>query len=80
MPKFKVEMWEQVSVWQRVKVVIEAETEEELHEKIRGNSFQVEDCYDADPDWNTEAHLEYDTDNYEVLASWEDSDWRKENA
>lgn len=73
MSDFKVEMWEQVSVWQRVKVVINAESEEDLHEKIRGNCFQIEDCYDADPDWNTEEHLEYDTSNYEILANWEDS-------
>lgn len=73
MPSFKVEMWEQVSVWQRVKVVISADSEGALHEKIKNNSFVLDDCYDADPDWNTEAHLEYDTSNYEILANWEDS-------
>jgi hypothetical protein len=73
MPSFKVEMWEQVTVWQRVKVVISADSEEALHEKIKSNSFVLDDCYDADPDWNTEAHLEYDTSSYELLANWEDS-------
>lgn len=37
MPSFKVEMWEQVTVWQRVKVVISADSEEALHEKIKSN-------------------------------------------
>lgn len=73
MPSFKVEMWEQVSVWQRVKVVISAESEEDLAHKIKTDSFTLDDCYDADPDWNTEAHLEYDTSNFEILANWEDS-------
>ena len=73
MPSFKVEMWEQVSVWQRIKVVINAESEEDLAQKIKDNTFTIDDCYDADPDWNTETNLGYDTDNYEILANWEDS-------
>jgi hypothetical protein len=73
MPSFKVEMWEQVSVWQRVKVVINAESEDDLDQKLKSNSFQIEDAFDADPDWNTEAHLGYDTEGYALLANWEDS-------
>jgi hypothetical protein len=71
MPNFKVEMWEQVSVWQRVKVVINADSEDDLDQKLKSNSFQIEDAFDADPDWNTEAHLGYDTEDYDLLAKWE---------
>jgi uncharacterized SAM-dependent methyltransferase len=71
MPNFKVQLWEQVSVWQQVKVVIKAESEAELEQKLKSNSFVLEDCFDADPDWNTEAHLDYDTEGYVLLATWE---------
>jgi uncharacterized SAM-dependent methyltransferase len=74
MPNFKVQLWEQVSVWQQVKVVIKAESEAELEQKLKSNSFVLEDCFDADPDWNTEAHLDYDTEDYALLATWENKD------
>jgi uncharacterized SAM-dependent methyltransferase len=74
MPNFKVQLWEQVSVWQQVKVVIKAESEADLEQKLKSNSFVLEDCFDADPDWNTEAHLDYDTGDYVLLATWENQD------
>lgn len=67
MNEYKVELWEQVTVWQKVKVVIKAESKEDLDQKLKGNCFLVEDCYDADPDWNTEFHVEYDTNGYALL-------------
>lgn len=72
MPKYKVQIWEQVSVWQQVKVVIDAESEQHLDMKLKTNAFVIEDCFDADPDWNTESHMDYDTTYYKVLHNWEE--------
>lgn len=74
MKKYTVYLDEKVSIWQRVQVTIEAETEEQLKEILSSedqfNEFtkdqwidcQIRDCFPE-----TEEHLEFDFNNVDFL-------------
>jgi hypothetical protein len=63
MPKFKAVLWEQVSVWQTVTVIAEADSEDAL----RNGNYQIEDYLNQDTEWSTEQHLCFDALDIEVL-------------
>jgi hypothetical protein len=63
MPKFKAVLWEQVSVWQTVTVVAEANSEDDL----RNGNYQIEDYLNQDTEWSTEQHLCFDAKDIEIL-------------
>lgn len=63
MPKFKARLWEQVSVWQIVEVIAEADSETAL----RKGYFQVEEYLRQDTEWSTEEHLSFDVKPIEIL-------------
>jgi len=63
MPKFKAVLWEQVSVWQTVEVIAEADSEDAL----RKGYFQIHDYLETDTEWSTEQHLCFDVKDVDVL-------------
>jgi hypothetical protein len=63
MPKFKAVLWEQVSVWQTVEVIAEADSEDAL----RKGYFQIDDYLETDTEWSTEQHLCFDVKDVDVL-------------
>jgi hypothetical protein len=73
MKTYKVKIWEKVSVWQEVGVVIEAESEKELDALFVSGEFSknILDCENISTEWSTEEHLEYDTTKYRILSEKE---------
>ena len=63
MPKFKAVLWEQVSVWQTVEVIAEADSEDAL----RKGYFQIDDYLKTDTEWSTEQHLCFDVKDVDIL-------------
>lgn len=74
MKSFRVYTDEQITVWQRVGLVIEAESERELEEllneptlfKLAMKQGRISYNGDVSPYWETEAHKEWEHDNYDV--------------
>jgi hypothetical protein len=65
--QFKVSIWEKVSVWQQTTVLVVAESREALDKSIKEGSFEIADWIDSDPEWSTEEHMCFESDDYEVL-------------
>lgn len=63
MPKFKAKLWEQVTVWQTVEVIAEADSESAL----RKGYFKIDEYLRQDTEWSTEEHLAFDVKDIEVL-------------
>lgn len=68
MPQFKVFTDEQITVWQRVGLIIEAETEQQALELLRDGKAQIEYTGDVSPYWETEDHSNWDHDNVEIQS------------
>ena len=73
MKTYKVRVWEKVSVWQEVGVVIEAESEKELDALFKSGEFSknILDYETISTEWSTEEHLEYDTTKYRIMSERE---------
>ena len=73
MKTYKVKIWEKVSVWQEVGVVIEAESEKEIDALLKSGEFpkHILDYENISTEWSTEEHLEYDTEKYRILSERE---------
>ncbi len=70
MNSYKVKVWEHVSVWQTVTVIVNADSPEELDKVMKNGSFEIQDWIDADPDWNTESHISFEPEGYEVIGEF----------
>lgn len=74
MPKYIIYTDEKITVWQRVGLVIEAESERQLDEimnepplfKKAMESGQIEYNGDVSPYWETEDHADWDHDNWDI--------------
>lgn len=73
MKTYKVKIWEKVSVWQEVGMVIEAQSEKELDALFKSGEFSknILDYETISTEWSTEEHLEYDTTKYRILSERE---------
>lgn len=67
MAKFKAKLWEQVTVWQTVTVIAEADSEHALREGY----FEIDEYLDQDTQWDTLQHLTFDVKDIEVLEEVE---------
>lgn len=70
MEKFKVKLWEKVSICQEVVVVIEAKDQDDLLNQIHHQNPNIVDWIDVDQDLNTEQHLVWYRKPYEILENW----------
>jgi hypothetical protein len=74
MNKYRIYTDEKVTVWQRVGLVIEAETERELTEILNEpdlfqaamNEGRIDYNGDVQPYWETEDHAGWDHDNTDI--------------
>jgi|TARA_R110000868_G_scaffold93306_2_gene258253 hypothetical protein len=74
MAKYVIYTDEKITVWQRVGLVIEAESERQLNEimnepplfKQAMQSGRIEYNGETEPYWETEDHSEWDHDNFEL--------------
>lgn len=74
MKSFRVSTDEQITVWQRVGLVIEAESERELEEILNEPTLfkqamkQGRIAYNGEvsPYWDTENHKDWDHDNHDI--------------
>lgn len=74
MPKYVIYTDEKITVWQRVGLVIEAESERQLDEimnepplfKQAMQSGRIEYNGEVSPYWETEDHSEWDHDNFDL--------------
>lgn len=73
MKTFGVEIWEKISVMQKVGLIIKAESEKELDALIKSGEFSknILDYIHIMTEWSTEEHLGYDTTNYRILSEKE---------
>jgi len=72
--KFKVKLWERISICQEVTAVIEAKSQEDLLEQIKKQDPNIVDWIDVDVDWNTEEHRTWYANPYEILEAWEEKE------
>lgn len=74
MAKYVIYTYEKITVWQRVGLVIEAESERQLNEimnepplfKQAMQSGQIEYNGETEPYWESENHAEWDHDNWDI--------------
>lgn len=66
MPKFKAVLWEKVSVWQTVTVLVEADSKHALKQGY----FEIDDYLDTETEWSTLEHLCLDVKDIEVLEEY----------
>jgi len=74
MPKFRIYTDEKITVWQRVGLVIDAESERQLTEilnepplfELAMRAGKIEYNGDVQPYWESEDHAEWDHDSADV--------------
>lgn len=73
MKAYKILIWEKISVWQEVGVVIEAESEKEIDALLKSGEFSknILDYETINTEWSTEKHIEYDATKYRILSEKE---------
>lgn len=69
MKNFKIEIDEQVSVWQRLTMWVEAEDEQDLRKNIERKSLNIIDTCDVDDFPETMAHISYDMEYFKILET-----------
>lgn len=69
MPKFKAVLWEKVTVWQTVTVMVEADSEHALKQGY----FEIDDYLDTETEWSTLEHLCFDVKDIEILEEMKDA-------
>lgn len=72
MKRFKIEVDEQVSIWQRVTCWVEAKNESDLRRQLNNDALNIVDTCEVDDFPETMAHMEYDkSDSYFRILSTE---------
>ena len=82
MPKYVIYTDEKITVWQRVGLVIEAESERQLDEIMNEPPLfqqamrlgQIEYNGNVSPYWETEDHSEWDHDNWDLSHGFDESE------
>ncbi len=65
MPKFKIDIDERISMWQSVRVIVEAESKEAIAE----GKFTVEEYTgDVSPYYETEDHIDWDRNTVSIIG------------
>jgi hypothetical protein len=67
MKQFKIELDEQVSIWQRSVMWVEAKDEEHLRKQFQSGGFDIIDVCSVDDFPETIEHISYDDRYFEIL-------------
>ena len=69
MKNFKITVDEQVSIWQRVVMWVEAEDEADLRKNLERKSLNIIDVCDVEDFPETIEHISYDPEYFEILET-----------
>jgi len=67
MKNFKITVDEQVSIWQRVVMWVEAEDEADLRKNLERKSLNIIDVCDVEDFPETTEHISYDAEYFDIL-------------
>ena len=67
MKNFKIAVDEQVSIWQRVVMWVEAEDEQDLRKNAERKSLNIIDVCSVEDFPETMAHISYDAEYFDIL-------------
>ena len=81
MTKFSIQTDEQIKVWQRVGLVVEADSEEHLNEIMNDpikfqeamSKGKIEYNGSVDPYWETEDHNDWDHESFNINHTYEEN-------
>jgi hypothetical protein len=69
MKQFKIEIDEQVSIWQRVVMWVEAEDEADLRKNVERKSLNIIDVCSVEDFPETIEHISYDPEYFDIIDS-----------
>lgn len=69
MKNFKIEIDEQVSIWQRQVMWVQAKDKEDLQRQLKSGSFDIVDVCSSEDFPETIEHISYDPEYFEILET-----------